>query len=473
MNEEATTTKDVEPTPTTKKSGPRMPPSTPRYEFTFRVTRALDLVDATSRKSVTYYFYEVRVKRIDRGVQRTHVFPASELDAVRFKKRWSELDAFDHTWPLTIARREDGTNPLHDEIALDPYKVSKLTAPIMLRSAVRPRRSTRFTNYINACMSDARLHRVLARFLSVPIDVLSPDGEDPIDEPVGGVTVDEAPIMYTPRKVRRVVRNASDPDAPSRLTVPGSTPGVASATRSRPPSRAANQYMRDGTPNKLWSGPTADEWSRLERGLELLKLPHSALAKPKPRLFSLLPLYGGGSATAKAQSKVKEARRTRRASGAFDTLSPRGYVLTWDSTKSDVLDTFFLLGERAQPWRVVYGQTAGQFARAKKDSKGISVFSLHESRSCTILWKPRSDAPEKSLDLIAHDDDEFDLLRRALTYVEWLEQGMVVPPSPANLLSPSFHSRASSAIAASPSPSPTPTPTISVANTPTTSVLRR
>jgi hypothetical protein len=466
----------------------RVPPSSSSYSFTFTCPRTVDVeVDG---KNVVYYEYEVTIKR----GEKTHEYGGE--GNVKFRKRWSELDAFDADWAQRIGKEGD-SNPLHDEIRLDPFGLSKyLKGPLSSSSSLKPKRQLRFVEYINACMSEGKMHRELARFLGVPLEILAPPtkgseeeggkgGKNGAKGGTGGATADaddDAPLHYTRRKIKpkakRCTADSDDEDGPYDLVpspAAASSPAGASASvveksagkavtpadsgasgsgaaspggaRSSPLTttpikqiKVPSQYLKDSvTPNPKWPGPLPGDWFRLQ-SLPLLKLPHATGflgGKAKVRKFGFFPLQHE-----KAQALIKAAKKEEKKKPGFsffDGLEEKAWVLMYDSSK-DALESIFILGDPNIPWSVFYDQSEGQFSKQKKDEKtGKTMYSDQAALSLTIRYRDGSQL--RTLDLIAEKEEDYLLLKKALTYIQWVEQQKIpgatqYPEGPAAVMSP-------------------------------------
>lgn len=438
----------------------RVPPHVPgQYEFACRVTGTVDVEDADSaKKTVVYYAYEVVVTRLGK----CHRFPSDAATSSLFQKRWSEIDAFDADWRRTIGvQPEDhAKNPLHDEIGLKTSE--KWSAPLRSSQAIKEKRTALLEKYIGECMSEPLLHRPLAKFLGVPFHILSPptpeelraSSESDVSAAPRPSSV-EAPLSYTKRKIKPKPKKAEpEPDeemeeevaavptqteaassSPSAASVAASAPGASAAAHSStvafsadhgpagPASvRVPTQYKSDGhTPNPKWHGPSLAEWARLDVGVDLLKLPHGTglFDRPKVRRFRLLPFDSPD-----AQAKLKEAKQTKRGK-MYEFISGQSFLLTWSSSKSDVLDTFFVLGDVDIAWAATFDQSAPE-----------SHFHLHkayqsaEQAALSFTVRYRDGLAMKTVDLIAARKDEFDLWRKALTYVRWKETAVCTAEPP-------------------------------------------
>ena len=402
-----------------------------KFDFNFTVPRTFDVVDKDANKTVVYYEFELTINRTDRGVARTHVFTGEE----RFRKRWSELDAFDKEWSAYLLKQDPSCGDLIQDLRLDPFKISKLTGPLMPNSSVKPKRQQRFAEYVNACMSESRLYHHLARFLNVPLEVLAPpfgwDAEVAKSDVGAGSSaaasasdavddLDDKPLQYTHRKVRR--KKVDDDDGVDISSVALSSPVAINSSVSPvspvPSGGSASMYRRDGvTPNPNWNGPTKEEWGKLTN-IGLLKLPHSSgflkSSKPKLRHFNLLPLHDS-----KAQALITEGRKDKR-STMFDSLHPDAYLFTYDSNK-DVFDSIFLLGDPNVSWSVTFDQSSGQFAKLSKESKsGESPYHDQASLSLTITYQQG-----KTLDLIAKNEEDYLLVKNGLNFIRWRQDGII------------------------------------------------
>jgi hypothetical protein len=441
----------------------RGPPHMPgQYEFAFAVTGTVDVEDASTKQSACYYPYEVKITRLGK-VSR---FPSDAATASLFQKRWSEIDAWDEEWKKTIGVDEHGKNALHEEIGLK--KSEKFSAPFRSKQAVREARTALLTKYIHDCMSSPALHRSLSKFLGVPLNILAPPTKeelaaaDAAATPTGPrpSTVDP-PLSYTKRKIKArpkraepeveeeyeeeaVVPNAASSPAPAAASgshassaaghgaAAGASSSAAAAACSSVASPSAHrvptQYKQDGsTPNPNWHGPSLVEWARLDAGVELLKLPHSTgmFSGAKTRRFRLLSFDSPD-----AQAKLAKAKETK-AGKYLSYISPRSFLLLWSSSKSDVLDTFFVLGDPDLPWQATFDQSGeeGQFVRGKQKQP----WHTEEQARVSFTVRYRDGMALKTVDVVAPSKEDFELWVRALTYVRWRETGLcAAEPPPAS-----------------------------------------
>lgn len=437
----------VNGTPAVSSISGRGPPRTAEYQFEFRVPNTLDIVDTTTNKKVVWYEYEIKIRRRDvsTGAMRVHTFGGGS-DA-RFRKRWSEIDRFDKEWSDRIAQQiKDGDTSgangggSWNELRLDPFRLNKMSGPLLPVASVKAKRQARFTDYMMALMSEPKLYPMLAKFLSIPLEMLAPPVSASPSPPTAsspetilGEEEEDQPLQYTKRKIKRRAKptrtdgDSDDDDVEGDVAAAGSAafssagspvPSASSGVRS---AKGASQFKKDGvTPNSNWVGPPAEDWNKMAE-CTFFKLPHSTgflhNSKPKPRTFQLIPITNE-----RAQVKLKQANKDKRAVGVLDHLSPDAFLFTWDSHK-DVFDSIFILGDSTLPWSVIFDQSAGHWAKQKKGPDGRGIYADQENLSLTVTFREGDDM--KTLDLVAVNQEEYQTLKRALTYIQWREQGKV------------------------------------------------